>query len=69
MIVCSWLETVGGAGLAYNTGDDTWSRVTAPPMMLPQPTLEFLGQRVFGLDKYVVEPPAPLTGSTLGPNH
>lgn len=49
-----------GAWLAYDTGDDTWSKVPAPPMEVPQPTMAVLGQRVFVLDKYVVESRAPV---------
>lgn len=49
-----------GAWLAYDSADDTWSSVPAPPVGVPQPTLAVQGQRVFVLDKYVDESPAPV---------
>lgn len=57
-----------GAWLVYDSGDDTWSRVPAPPMEVPQPTMAVLGQRVFVLDKYVVESPAPVQVLDLATN-
>lgn len=57
-----------GAWLAYDSSDDTWSSVPAPPMDVPQPTMAVLGQRVFVLDKYVGESPAPVQVLDLATN-
>jgi hypothetical protein len=57
-----------GAWSMYDSSDDSWSSVPAPPVQVPQPTMAALGQRVFVLDKYVVESPAPVQVLDLSTN-
>lgn len=49
-----------GAWLLYDSRTDRWSKVPAPPREVPQPTMAVMGQRVFVIDKYVDESPAPV---------
>jgi hypothetical protein len=49
-----------GPWLAYDSRADTWSRVPAPPVEVPQPTMTDRGHRVFVLDRYAEESPAPV---------
>jgi hypothetical protein len=49
-----------GSWLLYDSGDNSWHPVPAPPQPVPQPTMATQGDRVFVLDRYASESPAPV---------
>jgi hypothetical protein len=49
-----------GGWMTYDVTENAWSSVPAPPVAVPQPTMAVQGHRVFVLDKYVDESPAPV---------